>query len=278
MKNTRISNQGEKMPTLTTPALPVFETTAARESYFRKVLGTARKWAYIGLLELYRNQTATEQGARSTFDRNDIGFNSADASIGSSFAEQLLGKIRSYGDNVYLSPKQDKILFKIMSKYTLQVISALEASEVPGIGVAAPVVEMNWGSLLDDAYAEHVIDGNASPMTMFMSGTISAVQTPSGNGSASGHCGLKKSDAPAEFPWEVTCVASELDSQGFVIDNQDIKKWFDAIEEISVSCETVARIAANVVWSMMEHPYEVRVKLWGLPGVAFAEVTKRADD
>ena len=76
--------------TLETPDMPVFETETKREQYFRKVLGTARNWVYFGLLEIYASQTATEQGARATFDRNDIGFNSADASIASTraFAER----------------------------------------------------------------------------------------------------------------------------------------------------------------------------------------------
>lgn len=247
---------------ITAPASPEFESDAARETYFRKVLGTARHWAYLGLLEVYANQTATEQGARSTFDRNGVGFNSADAEICSSFADQLTNKIATYGeDDIYMSSRQDAVLFRIMPKYAGQVIASLEAR-----GVLAPALPFRRGPVgvvLDADAARKHLKPNAA-MAMVMKGKATAQQ------SGEFHCGLLADDGKATFEWEVECVAN-LDQKGFVIDNQEIRVWFESIEEISVSCETFCQIAAGVIWKMMARPVGIRVKIWGLPDVAYAE-------
>jgi hypothetical protein len=245
------------MLTLNAPELPKFETESARETYFRQVLGSARRWAYIGLLEVYANQNSLEQQSRSTFDRNGIGFNSADAEICSSFADQLNRKIKSYGNDVYLSSRQDAVLFRIMPKYRVQVIAALEAKGLPGIAVAASGTVISAPANTD----------NIPALEMFMSGEIVAKQT------GDYHCGLPVGDGKASFRYEVLCVA-RLDRFGFVVDNQEIKRWFDSITEVSASCEMLCAHACDQVWAMMEKPVGVSVKIWGLPDVAYAKAKR----
>jgi hypothetical protein len=72
-------------------------------------------WATRALVRLYQQQTAEEQTAESTIDRNGRGFNTADAKLLSSFAQQLL-------EGRSLSEKQMKIAFARLPKYAAQLL------------------------------------------------------------------------------------------------------------------------------------------------------------
>lgn len=63
---------------------------------------------------LYDRQTASEQAAQETHERNGVGFNGVDASILSSFAE-------FYKSRGYLSVKQTAIARKKLPKYAKQL-------------------------------------------------------------------------------------------------------------------------------------------------------------
>jgi len=90
-------------------------TKGAIAEYVREQLRTNEKWAKHALLKIYDFQTKEEQDAGYTHIYNGVGFSGAHAEIMSSLAEQLLRK-------GWLSPKQMKIVHKIISKYTRQVI------------------------------------------------------------------------------------------------------------------------------------------------------------
>ena len=71
--------------------------------------------AIKGLMEIYANQTESEQENKDTHCRNGVGFTPADASFLSSLAQQ-------YQTKKYLSKKQMDLLKKKMPKYARQLV------------------------------------------------------------------------------------------------------------------------------------------------------------
>lgn len=71
------------------------------------------------VLAIYSRQTEHERQVGSTVEHNGIGFNGADSSILSSFAEQI--KRRSKRPGCPLSPKQMFIARTRIQKYTRQL-------------------------------------------------------------------------------------------------------------------------------------------------------------
>jgi len=78
-------------------------------------LATRDNQAIKGLLEVYANQTESEQETKDTHCRNGVGFTPADASFLSSLAQQ-------YQTKNYLSKKQMDLLKKKMPKYARQLV------------------------------------------------------------------------------------------------------------------------------------------------------------
>ncbi len=77
---------------------------------------TNDKMVARSVVVLYERQTASEQAAQETHERNGVGFNGVDASILSSFAE-------FYKSRGYLSVKQTAIARKKLGKYARQLVS-----------------------------------------------------------------------------------------------------------------------------------------------------------
>ena len=90
-------------------------TKGAIAEYVRLKLKTNEQWAKAALLKIYDLQTEDEKAAGYTHIYNNVGFSGAHSEIMSSLAEQLRRKD-------WLSPKQMKIVHKIIHKYTRQVI------------------------------------------------------------------------------------------------------------------------------------------------------------
>lgn len=77
-------------------------------------------WLYRGILAIYNKQTHNEQLSGETHELNGVGFNGADATIMSSFAEFL----KNTG---FLTPKQQVIARKKMMKYAGQLAKIANA-------------------------------------------------------------------------------------------------------------------------------------------------------
>lgn len=75
---------------------------------------TNDKMVAHSVVVLYDRQTASEQAAQETHERNGVGFNGVDAAILSSFAE-------FYKNRGYLSVKQTAIARKKLPKYARQL-------------------------------------------------------------------------------------------------------------------------------------------------------------
>jgi hypothetical protein len=90
-------------------------TKGAIAEYVREQLKTDDRWAKQALLKIYELQTAEEQASGYTKVYNNVGFSGVHGEIMSSLAEQLIRKD-------WLSPKQMKLVHKIIHKYTRQVI------------------------------------------------------------------------------------------------------------------------------------------------------------
>lgn len=84
------------------------------KEYIKEKLQKDDYWLYRGILAIHNRQTIDEQTAQITKHQNGMGFNSADAEILSSFAEQL--KTRRF-----LSEKQKYIARIKMPKYAGQL-------------------------------------------------------------------------------------------------------------------------------------------------------------
>lgn len=91
------------------------------------------------------------------------------------------------------------------------------------------------------------------------------------------HCSLG-GVAQRKLKFEVFCrMQGEhgLDGQGFVIDNVDIQKRFDAIKVCDISCELLCRRMAEEIKGDLGKRAsalkEIKVRVWGVPGQAFAE-------
>jgi hypothetical protein len=114
------------MSTTTATPAPATETLAsAAKRFTAHMLASEAGWASRAITLLYGFQTATEQEAQSTAERNGAGFNGTDAFILSSFAEQI-AKGRT------LSPKQLAIAFRKLPKYSGQVIGAISPDKLDG--------------------------------------------------------------------------------------------------------------------------------------------------
>lgn len=84
------------------------------KDYVKKQLGSNAKWATRAIVRLYEQQTRDEQTSMMTNNNNSVGFNSVDALILSSFAQQIM-------NGRTLSAKQLTIAFKKLPKYAGQV-------------------------------------------------------------------------------------------------------------------------------------------------------------
>jgi hypothetical protein len=110
--------------TATTAPAPESLASVARR-FTAHMLATDAQWASRAITLLYGFQTATEQEAQATAERNGAGFNGTDAFILSSFAEQV-AKGRT------LSPKQLAIAHRKLPKYAKQVIGAVAPEKLDG--------------------------------------------------------------------------------------------------------------------------------------------------
>jgi hypothetical protein len=110
----------------TAESTPSTETlTSAAKRFTAHMLATEAGWASRAITLLYGFQTATEQEAQATAERNGAGFNGTDAFILSSFAEQI-AKGRT------LSPKQLAIAYKKLPKYAGQVVASIQPDKLDG--------------------------------------------------------------------------------------------------------------------------------------------------
>lgn len=99
--------------------------TSVARRFTAHMLSTDAQWASKAITLLYGFQTASEQEAQATAERNGAGFNGTDAFILSSFAEQI-AKGRT------LSPKQLAIAHKKLPKYAKQVNGAIAPEKLDG--------------------------------------------------------------------------------------------------------------------------------------------------
>jgi hypothetical protein len=99
--------------------------------YVKQQLATNKVWAIKALVRIYQeNQTADEQVAKVTSHDNGIGFSGVDANFASSLAEGYL----KYGN---LSDKQMSFVFKIMPKYSGQVVKMSDPAKLSALVEAA---------------------------------------------------------------------------------------------------------------------------------------------
>lgn len=98
------------------------EKSLAKQMVFANIINDD-KWLARALLALYSRQTSDEQAARETKHQNNRGFNSADATILSSYA--IAAKQWMAGVSLYaapLSPKQKVVAIRLLRKYTGQLV------------------------------------------------------------------------------------------------------------------------------------------------------------
>jgi hypothetical protein len=95
---------------------------AYTKEQIQEMLKTKDKAVIRGILALYERQTRDEQTTKDTKHRNGVGFNSADASLLSSFAEQF--KRRGF-----LSSKQIDWARKKLMKYARQLADIANENE-----------------------------------------------------------------------------------------------------------------------------------------------------
>lgn len=120
--------------------LPVtFDTKVEREAFYRKKLATAPKWALRALDIIGSFQTQEEQTRERTIEHNGRGFGGFDGDVLTSYYaqmkrwEQSAPAMRRYPTP--LSERQMQTLFKLIPKYTGQLLNYLDAN-----GKAIPVV------------------------------------------------------------------------------------------------------------------------------------------
>lgn len=95
-------------------------------AFIKTQLGTNPAWATRAIVKLHEMQTFDEQNSQMTKESNGVGFNGTDATILSSFADQI-NRGRT------LSPKQLAIAFKKLPKYSRQVIGFIPAEKLAEI-------------------------------------------------------------------------------------------------------------------------------------------------
>lgn len=81
----------------------------------KELIKTNDKMVARSVVKLWELQTASEQAAQETHERNGVGFNGIDAAILSSFAEW-------YKAHGYLSQKQTALARKKLVKYSGQLV------------------------------------------------------------------------------------------------------------------------------------------------------------
>lgn len=101
-------------------------------------LRTDARWVERALVVLYERQTQWEQRVDQTVNRNDIGFQPADARYFSSFARQVIAKAqRGIPEGERLTPKQlayarrpwrrPAVPIPAIAKYREQILEIIEA-------------------------------------------------------------------------------------------------------------------------------------------------------
>ncbi len=98
---------------------------AKAKEIVRNVLREDKAWQVRTMLFLFERQTAQEQSSETTDLRNDVGFNSADAMILTSFAKQ-------WNQREWLSDKQMGILGRKITKYAGQVARKIRGNPAEG--------------------------------------------------------------------------------------------------------------------------------------------------
>lgn len=97
-------------------------------AYIKTQLASNPAWAARAIVKLHQMQTFDEQNSQMTKESNGVGFNGTDATILSSFAEQI-NKGRT------LSPKQLVLAFRKLPKYSRQVIGFIPPEKLAEIEV-----------------------------------------------------------------------------------------------------------------------------------------------
>lgn len=82
-------------------------------------VATNPAWAEHALVALFNRQTADEQQAEATVEKNHVGFNATDAEFLSSLAKQVIAS--RYPAGRKLSEKQLTYAFKRLPKYAGQL-------------------------------------------------------------------------------------------------------------------------------------------------------------
>lgn len=85
------------------------------KEYIKKMVTSNPRWAERAVTVLYQRQTEDEQLVQTTVHENGMGFSGIDATILSSFAQQLAQGRR-------LSPKQLDVCYKRLGKYARQLL------------------------------------------------------------------------------------------------------------------------------------------------------------
>lgn len=95
-------------------------------TFIKTQLGSNPTWATRAIVKLHERQTIDEQNQQTTKESNGVGFNGMDATILSSFANQIhMGRT--------LSQKQLAIAFKKLPKYSRQVIEMISVDKIAEI-------------------------------------------------------------------------------------------------------------------------------------------------
>jgi len=95
-------------------------------TFIKTQLGSNPTWATRAIVKLHERQTIDEQNNQTTKESNGIGFNGMDATILSSFANQIhIGRT--------LSQKQLAIAFKKLPKYSRQIIEMISVDKIAEI-------------------------------------------------------------------------------------------------------------------------------------------------
>lgn len=98
-------------------------TKKAIREFLKNQLSTNEAWAKHALLRIYEHQTMYEKETKETRVYNFVGFTGADATILTSFTEQL----KSRG---YLSPKQMSVLYHKIPKYWNQIWNLADQDKI----------------------------------------------------------------------------------------------------------------------------------------------------
>lgn len=90
------------------------------------------------------------------------------------------------------------------------------------------------------------------------------------------HCG-PDATSPKTYPYEVEIyytAEAQLDQNGFLLDNLTFDVYFNSIENVDVSCELLAKQAAEYLHSLANAicpSCVVRVRIWGIPERVYVE-------